>query len=156
MKFKEYSKRKIIDTPHSIERFLERNTSFSKDGVERVIYDAQYLIINQYQDKIGTYGVHSKLSGMGLIIDWREDFKINDNKNHSIVITFLPVKKVHYFNKEDIGLMVEYFNKISREGCSLKENTVDYIYRNTERGIYIIAWEGGYYDDTLSGYVIVN
>lgn len=107
------SGRKIIDTKHSIDRFVDRyNNKYGVDRVHKVIYDAMETIIDKYQDESTTYGVWSKSTGICVIIDWRRDsMNRRDNLNHAVIVTLPPVKdefrNFHTTNPKDIRFIVE-------------------------------------------------
>ena len=110
------SKRRIIDTYHAIDRFLnkheQRFSNMSKDTFTKVIRDAIKVITTKYKDVSGSYGIHSKSKKIGLIVDWRKD-RLNDNgENHAIIVTLLPIKPEHDFDKEDTVIIVEQFLKL--------------------------------------------
>lgn len=104
--------RKIIDTKHSIDRFIQRYENFDRSRIEKVIYDAMKVIINKYNDEATTYGIWSKSTGICVIIDWRRDSKNRSDKlNHAIIITLPPIKKefrnFHTTDPNDVRIVVE-------------------------------------------------
>jgi len=104
--------RKIIDTKHAIERYVQRYSgSFDKQRVNKVIEDAMKKIITTYNDEATTYGIYSLSTGICAIIDWRKDNQNRyDSKNHAVVVTLPPVKKdVKDFltGKDDVRIIVE-------------------------------------------------
>ena len=155
-------KRKTIDTHHSIDRFLDRNRfddagkkSF-KTKLEWVINNAKYEIIKKYNDESALYGIHSKSTGIGLIINWREDYKSKDGLNHAIIVTILPIKKYHHFDKDDVKVIVEsQIENWMSDSIHLKENKAD---RKSvrEEDFHAICWEGKFYDSTIDTFFYVD
>lgn len=123
------SGRKIIDTKHAIDRFVDRyNNRYSLNRIHRVIYDAMNTIIDKYHDESTTYGVWSKSTGICVIIDWRRDtMNKRDNLNHAVIVTLPPVKdefrNFHTTNPKDIRFVVEnLLHDLVVEKISLKES----------------------------------
>lgn len=117
----EYMGRRIIDTKHSIDRFVDRDR-FSdygslelKQEIIRVIKDGIDTILTKHNDEEGVYVIHSNSTNIGVVITWRKegDPKRNDGKNHAIVVTVLPRKVKHSKkNSSDTMLYVEVANQL--------------------------------------------
>ena len=145
--------RKIIDTKHSIDRFLDKNrfsdagaTDF-KNKLNRVISDASKKIITQLGDTSGVYGIHSKSTGIGVIIDWRPDRNGSDKTNHAIIITILPLKPKHHYKDVSAEVIVEKRLTEMLGKKSDKKNTA----RIVKKGAFkVVLWEGKYYDDNAT------
>lgn len=109
-----YQDRKIIDTSHSVERFLS-NQRFKEAGSKELLQEILEtirkgikLILTKYKDKSNIYLIHSKSTKLGIVIEWRHDKYSSNNINHAIIVTILPKKEKHYTaNPNDIFLMVE-------------------------------------------------
>ncbi len=122
------SGRKIIDTKHAIDRFLDRyDNRYSFERVRKVVYDAMSTIIDKYHDESTTYGVWSKSTGICVIIDWRKDtMNRRDNLNHAVIITLPPIKdefrNFHTTSPKDIRFIVERSLYDSIPNKKLKES----------------------------------
>lgn len=122
------SGRKIIDTKHAIDRFLDRyDNRYSFERVRKVVYDAMSTIIDKYHDESTTYGVWSKSTGICVIIDWRRDtMNRRDNLNHAVIITLPPIKdefrNFHTTSPKDIRFIVERCLYDSIPNKKLKES----------------------------------
>lgn len=117
----EYMGRRIIDTKHSIDRFVDRDrfsdygSSELKQEILRVIKDGMNDIIRLHNDEEGVYVIHSESTKIGVVITWRREGnpKLDDGKNHAIVVTVLPRKPKHSKkNPSDTMLYVEVSNQI--------------------------------------------
>jgi hypothetical protein len=154
-----YANRDIIDTKHSIDRFKDNdrfNNLASDDAFKSKVIDivkhAISKIYKQYEDKEGNYGVHSKSTGIGLVIDYRDDDKYKDGYNDAIIITLLPIKKNHFFQKGTTKLIVEkqieMLGKILYEQEHgekvLKESNTCAVAK--EGNFDIVFWEGKLHD----------
>jgi hypothetical protein len=145
--------RKIIDTKHSIERFIDKNRfdqtkkNEFKKSLDKVIKDAMNKIITKHNDKSGVYGIHSKSTGIGVVIDWRLDRQSSDKLNHAIIITILPIKKIHNFRDLEAEVIVE---KILKESIpKFKESSLEA--RVIHKGKFkVVLWEGIYYDNNAT------
>ena len=145
--------RKIIDTKHSIDRFLDKNrfddagaTDFRKK-LNRVITDASKKIITKLNDEEGVYGIHSKSTGIGVVIDWRPDKYGSDRTNHAVIITLLPLKpKHHYKNVSDEVIVERRLNEMLGRKRDGKDSA-----RIIHKGAFkIVLWEGKYYDSNAT------
>jgi len=102
--------RKIIDTKHKIDRFVERYDRFNNNegihkSINNIIGTAMDYIINKYNDQSNTrYVIHSKCNGYGLVIAWEhfKDPKFDDGQNHAIIITILPIAPKHSARCDEI------------------------------------------------------
>ncbi len=162
--FKE-TERKIIDTTHSLERYTQRYSKIlSKEKLDNIIDNVQKEIINEYKDKDGIYGWHSKLTGAGGVIRWRKDYKQNDNKNHSIIVSLFPLKKFHAYHDVDAKIIVENhitywatkdLNMIDKfqEGMG-QPKIIEY--DQNDYPFCITFYEGKLYDLYLDGYILIN
>lgn len=105
--------RKIIDTKHAIDRFIDRyDYRYNIERIKKVIYDAMSTIIDKYHDEATTYGIWSKSTGICVIIDWRRDtMNRRDNLNHAVIVTLPPIKdefrNFHTTSPKDIRFIVE-------------------------------------------------
>jgi hypothetical protein len=97
---------------HPLERYLERVRMDSglviKNQVIRIANDLATRIISLSNDEPGFYGVHSNSTGIGFVVDWREDTTnppVNA-LNHAWMMTFFPIKKYHHFKSEDTVYIV--------------------------------------------------
>jgi hypothetical protein len=106
--------RKIFDTNHSLDR-LNKGDRFQdytgnkplKDVFLDAIDKAVKVIMNKHNDLATSYGVHQISTRAGLVIDWRKDLYSKDRRNHAFIQTYLPFKDYHYFDKDDIVIIVE-------------------------------------------------
>lgn len=148
--------RKIIDTKHSIDRFIERHSEFSKKRVNKVILDAMDQIITKYKDESTTYGIWSKSTGICVIVDWRKDTKNKEDKNnHAIIITLPPIKKdfkdFHTTNKKDIRLIVEsYLNTMIQKRVLKEDKDINKLKRIYINGLSVFLHEGFMYDSGIA------
>jgi len=104
--------RRIIDTKHSIDKFIDQYSQYSHNDVNTMIHNAINKIVEVYNDESTVYGVWSKSTGICVIIDWEgEDYKNNNKLNHAIIVTLPPIKNsfnsFHTINKEDVKIIVE-------------------------------------------------
>ena len=94
-----YKDRMIIDTNHSIDRFIDK-TRFKdaskeefKNQINKVITNGMKKIIDTYNDRMATYGIWSRSTGICVIIDWRKDNRnLKDKHNHAVIVTLPPIK----------------------------------------------------------------
>ena len=148
--------RKIIDTKHSIDRFVDRYDIFTKIRVNKVITDAMKQIIDKYSDESTTYGVWSKSTGICVIIDWRKDTQnSHDKENHAVVITLPPIKKefkdFHTTNKNDVRLIVEaYLNSAIRKRILKEDKDINKLKKVSLNGLFIFLHEGIMYDSGIA------
>jgi len=159
------SERKIIDTKHSLERYLQRYSDiFSKEQIDTLIHNVEKIIISNYKDIEGQYGWHSKSTGAGGIITWRKDYhNPSDKRNHSIITSLFPIKKFHIFKDVNATIIIEKhviewakekgFKQKFKEGfCeSYFDKEEDY-----EDEFYVNFFEGKLYDFQLDGYIIID
>lgn len=145
--------RKIIDTRHSIERFMDKNR-FSdsgkatfRDTIDKVIRDGMEKIISTHNDESGVYGIHSKSTGIGLVIDWRPDTKGKGKTNHAIIVTILPIKNSHHYKDVSAEVIVEKQLKESVGKRDRKKNTCEIV---KEGDFWIVLFEGKYYDNNAT------
>jgi len=155
--------RKIFDTNHSIDRFKDRK-KFNitdkefRDKIIWVINNAIKKIIIDNSDESGNYGIHSKSTGIGLVVDWRKDTqRRDDQKNHAFIVTLLPIRQSHTFRDVIATLFVEQLiewakNKYKKQ-IKLEENTTNIV---KEYNLSVIFWEGEYYDNNLLDIIIVD
>lgn len=146
-------KRKIIDTKHSIDRFMDKNrfddagkTDF-RNKLNRVITDASKKIITKLNDKEGVYGIHSKSTGIGVIIHWRPDKYGSDKTNHAVIITLLPLKPKHHYKDLTAEVIVE---KRLTEMVGRKKDGKDTARLVSKGAFKIVLWEGKYYDSNAT------
>ena len=156
------SDRKIIDTKHSIDQFLNKER-FGNDAGKKelknktlwVIDNAIEKIIKDHKDKAQSYGVHSGSTGIGVIIQWRQegDPKRNDGKNHAVIVTMLPIKPTPYFKPQDTKIIVEWQidmlgrQKLTEEGQPVKKQKNYCTHTNLDEDeFYVVYWEGRLYD----------
>jgi broad-specificity NMP kinase len=163
--FKEAEKRKIINTDHALERFEKRYVFISKEKIKELIQDVSIKILDDYKDKEGVYGWHSKSTGAGGIINWRPDiYTPQDKKNHAIIATLFPIKKYHTYKDVDAILIIENQiiewakekgfgkRKIEENLCELfTEKHDEYI-----NSFYVAFFEGELNDFHLNGYILIN
>lgn len=163
--------RSIIVTHHygdrygDIDRFsrLANDPDFRED-VLWVVRNAMREIMTQHVDRTGKYGVHSKSTGIGVIIDWRPDGRVHtDNRNHAMVVTLLPIKRFHHFKANDISIIVESLlmdylrESLDRERQPLRETegAVDSV-QDRSGSTLVVAWEGKYHSDTIDEFLFVR
>lgn len=165
-----YRERKIFDTHHSIERFNDENR-FDDAGKEefrnklfKVLAHGIKKILSEHNDYSSSYLIHSKSTGIGVVIDWRKDkFNRVDYTNHAFIVTILPIKKHHTKKDEDILLVVEKqltewaLKRLEerKEKLILSENAYDRI-STEDKEFSVIFWEGKYYDATIYKTIIVE
>lgn len=164
--------RKVYLTRHGEDRFSDR------DRFEKLALDKQFMmnvlnvtkramikIVNEYQEKVGEYGVHSNSTGIGLVLAWRkDDFDKLDTKNNAYIVSILPIKPVHYFKDVVAELMVEKFLKSvlieSKKKKGYKDYKIEekegYIDHYFEDGIKIIFVDGKLYEHNLNGIIFVD
>jgi len=161
--YKGYKDRYIIATKHSIDRYIDRYSFISQNDLLKVISSVMKKIIEKYNDTTGTYGFHSKSTGIGGIINWRLDYKGKNKENNAVLVSLFPIKKFHTFRNVDAEILVEKqiilwakekgFNK-SFFKFNLCESYVDeqmYI----EDNFYVNFWNGKLYNSKLDGYILV-
>ena len=135
--FSEYPPHRIFDTKHSIERFQDENRFDNlagkdelKNVVLKVINAGINEIIDDRQNKRNTYIIHSQSTGLGVVVDWRQDnYETNKQKqdiNHAFIITILGFKKSGTFYKKksnDSYVWVEsQLNDWARKNIRITEN----------------------------------
>ena len=143
--------RRIFKTEHANDRFqdysrftlLASDPEFKKKIIE-VTEKAMRVILTEYGDMEGEYGVHSESTGIGLIIGWRPDFYSNDGKNNAFIVSILPLKKSHYFFDVEAELVVESFLKKVVESArrtkrliTEKEGNVDHFTRDNFKVVFV-------------------
>lgn len=162
-----YAGRWIIDTSHSVDRFHERYPKISQSTVLDVIQRGIKLILGAYKDRAVQYGIHSHSTGIGVLIDWRPDKgDPKDLRNHAVIITLLPVKKSHTFQKGTIPLMVEarttpslraslreWVRERAPEALKEKRNTAECV---SDQNLQVTLWEGDIYDTNIAHWLIVD
>jgi hypothetical protein len=142
--------RKIIDTNHAIDRYLQRyKGEFSREEVNDVIYRAMDKIINDYSDISVVYVVWSRSTNITLVLDWREDYNDKDGVNHAIIITLPPLKKefadLKTTNRDDVKLMVERHISARVSDHTLKESH-SYIQKDNIEGVTMFVEDGKVFD----------
>lgn len=117
--FDTHRNRYLIDTHHSIDRTYDGRgvdkqvyptvNSFKKD-CNVVIKRGIDKILDEHNDRTGTYLIHSNSTHIGIVINWRQDRENwRDSRNHAIIVSVLPVRRTHYSNNpEDIMIFTEY------------------------------------------------
>lgn len=161
--------RRMIDTSHSIDRFLDQQRFGDrsgkdefKDKIEWVLNNAIDKIIKEYQDKSHTYGIHSKSTGIGISIDWRKDYRNDNGKNHAIIISVLPIKKHHYFKPEDVVLIVEaQLDMLGRqllreEGNPVRKEKNKALITVVNESYFITYWQGRLYEHYVEKFIEVE
>ena len=141
--------RHIIDTKHSIDRFVDRGRFADRAGkqgfkekIHWVIENAIDKILDKHGDEEGVYVVHSNSTGIGVVITWREegDPRLRDGNNHAIIVTVLPVKSRHTAsNPGDTMLIVEVRDQIEeylKENGLFEKNTLLKEAVNEKDGVY--------------------
>lgn len=148
--------RRIIFTNHALEKYIERYEVLSKEQILDIVKKAIRHIFTVYKDSPRDYGVHSKSTGVGFIISWRrEKSQFNDDeKNHAVIVSMLPVKRQHYFAQGDISIIVEkQINLFLREtNVSREKNTCDRI--GSYDGFYIDTFQGRLVSSSLKYFSI--
>jgi len=153
------NERRIIDTNHALERFILRYGS-ERDRIEImwVINNGMKKILSEYKDESNKYIIHSKSTGIGVVIHWRKDSKGFDNLNHAIIATILAKKDAHYKKyASDIMLIVEnWVNRRQKEmnvNRCLTESTYDRVEQElwtddtiVQLPFEIHLWEGKIWD----------
>lgn len=157
--------RKIFDTNHSLERLDQRyiKAGIDKQDILVVIKRAMDKIFDRYNDQSDMYGVHSKSTGIGAIINWREERRNSDGNNHAILVTLLPPKKYHKFKDSDVVLIVESLferwgrDQAKKEKCRIYESEGAAVHFDIE-DFSVVFYEGEYYDTTLDieNFIIVE
>jgi hypothetical protein len=157
------SSRKIIDTKHSLERYVDRYKSeFSLEDLNQMLNEVMNKILDVHNDKEGTYGWHSKSTGAGGIIEWRLDYKDpNDKNNNAIIVSLLPIKKFHNFKAGDVKIIIEkqVVLWIQEKGVDLKESIKKENFCESYRmgyDTYVSFFEGKLYDFYLDGYIFID
>ena len=118
------ARRMIVLTDHAVDRFND-NKRFSDKALQKegyrtredfimTVYDKIKLaieeILTKYNDQSSTYVVHSKSTGIGVVVEWRRDrFDKLDINNNAYIHSVLEIKKpAHYTtNPKDIYMVVE-------------------------------------------------
>lgn len=151
----------MIDTKNSIDRFYDSNRNIInlfgsrenfREKINCIIKNANKVIIDKYNDKESYYAIHSKSTGIGIIIKmgkYSESIKDKGNIN-ALIITILPIKKYHSFKPEDIQIIVENMAseiyKIEGRKIFNGKNVVTH-YNDDEKNI--VFFEGKYYDSWI-------
>lgn len=114
--FDTHRERKLIDTNHSIDRLYDGRGVDKRDYPTVEVFKKYCTwvlkcgvneIMDNYQDERGTYLLHSRSTGIGIVVDWRKDSEDrNDKNNHAIVVTVLPVRNRHYSNNPSDTLII--------------------------------------------------
>ena len=122
-------------------------------------------ILRDYNDRSGQYGFHSKSTGIGGIITWRQEGNpaVNDNKNHAIITTLFPIKKIHTFKNVTAQIIVESQMVLwAKEKGMKREKRYSGIcqilsesHENCLDDFYLPFFENRMYDLCLSGYILV-
>jgi hypothetical protein len=150
--------RKIIDTFLSLERFTQRyKDTFPKDRIEKVIYDGMNKIIKEHNDRMTTYALWSRSTGIAVILEWRRDKENRqDKRNHAIIITLPPLKKSFQDLKTtkptDVKIIVE---SMIRDRIKLKEEKSDYLKRVKINSLTLWFEDGKMYDSGISHFIEV-
>ena len=158
MRYKtKFNNHDIMLSSHALDRFKDRerfnslaNSSKFIDTLLNVIEDGIDVIINKYKNKEATYGIHSKSTGIGCIIDWRKDTKYRTDKdNHAFVVTLLPIKKFHSFNNRELPIIVEgllsyWFD--DRNKRRFFEGATD---TASEGTFHVVMFEGYFWDSSF-------
>jgi len=163
-----YRGRKIIDTKHSIERYIQRYVGqISKTTVEEVFKKVIDEIFDRYKDKIGEYGFHSKSTGIGGVCIWRRegDPRFDDGNYHFIIKSLFPIKKFHTYNNVDPKIIVEKhviewakekgFTGKRVEGLCENFSNIDYEDYH-EYDFSVFFYEGKLHDFYLDGYILID
>lgn len=163
--FDYFQGRKIIDTNHSLERLDQRyiKAGIGKDDIILVIKKAMNKILRKYNDKSNFYGIHSKSTGIGAIINWREERRNSDGNNHAVIVTLLPPKNFHSFKPTDIPIIVESLlerwgrDQAKKEKNRISENAGASTHFDKE-DFSVIFYEGEFYDSSLliENFIIVD
>jgi hypothetical protein len=170
MELDTFRNRKIISTTHGIERLGDPNRfdQASKDAFTRqllvVIKDAMDLILDEYNDTPGTYVVHSKSTGIGVVLIWKRDTMTRrDKRYHALIKTVLPIRPAHFKSKNtDVMIMTEILDQVNyylqlteKKFRSLKENTHRFV-RVKELGIELCLFENMLWDITNATQLLVK
>ena len=164
--------RKIFDTDHAIKRFMDArgvpetmSSDFFMRKVLKIVEEASKIIISKHKDISNIYGIHSKSTGIGVIIHWRKDTQNwADKQNHAFIVTVLPIKRFHNFKREDIPIMVE---TLCIEWTSLINKNIYEDVKKDSKGdvstfrkdnFVVVFYEGKFHDSTLvkEKLIIVN
>jgi len=146
-----YKGRKIIDTMHSIERFIER-AKITKDQIMTIIKRGIDKILgDEYYETAEMYLVYSRSFRQGIVLNYRKE-KINiDDKKHFIIETILPPGK-HYVKPDTKEVFTESIITESTEVQEylyglLDEDITQYEYEEIEKhGVQFIIVDGNIYD----------
>jgi len=156
-------RRKIIDTNHAIDRFVQRyKFEFARYEVDDVIYKAMNKIVEEYNDKRGIYVVWSKSTHITVVINWRPYYKSVSQVNHAIIVTLPPIKRsfsdLRTTEPDDIKIMVESFIKktIISHNPKLKESSHKYIQKDNSLGFDIFMENGEIYDYGIDHYIVID
>lgn len=167
--------RSIFDTNHSISRYLDDGRLTSEDRMsfdlnyKRIIDEAVSKIIKDYADESQVYGIHSRSTGIGLVLDWRPDKYKRDETNQGFIVTILPIKKFHNWKGDTKHILVEQIKEwahnvlsYERKGYKLDESegtieTITSIYDDDKFPVLrIIFMEGKYWDSTIGTFIEVE
>jgi len=145
--------RKVFDTRHAIDRFIERyQNKVDRKTIDRIIDDSINKIIEAFKDEPTTYASWSKSTGVCVIIDWRKDIKNKrDVNNHAVIVTFLPIKQkftdVHLKNESDVRIIVE---SLLQSTVKLTESYSNYIQEVTIGDLHLFFENGILFDSGIS------
>lgn len=165
--YKLNNNRYLIDTYHSIERFEnderfndKANTDEFKQEIINIANKVSKEIITRYNDKSQIYGVHSKSTGLGMIIDWRTDYKVKNKDNNAILVTILPVKRFHSFKSDTLPLIVEhllkkYYSIMEESEINNKPGFCDH-HLNESRDLKIVFYEGSLHDTNIDEWIFIE
>ena len=156
-----YRGRKIIDTKHSIDRYLDRYPNFSKNSIVTVVTKAIDKILDIYNDEETTYGIWSKSTGICVIINWRKESYNSDGMNHAILVSLPPKKNnfndFHTTKPDDVRVMVEKRIKEKISLTKLKESiNSNYIIEVDLVATKVFIEEGTIYDYGIGVYFEVQ
>lgn len=110
--------RKILHTKHSMDRVKDDDRFGQhikkeygsiekfKAKVEMVVRRSMKRIIRNHKDVAGKYGVRSKSTGIGAIVDWDKHIE-GDDSNHAKIVTVLPIRDSHSYKPGTIEVVVE-------------------------------------------------
>lgn len=153
--FPDYRGRRKIVTQHADERFLDASR-FDQNEKDKFELNLDYVldaaideIIDTYKDRQNIYVVHSNRTGIGIVLDWKEDVDYDNGKNHANIVSILPIKKKHSYKKGDIYLVVENealkkMGKIRLKECC-EEGAYD-IVKVLNESVQVTFFEGNIWD----------
>ena len=115
-----YRGRKIIDTHHALDRLgddkrfeADANSNRLRQAIDWVIEEGIDEILEKHDDREGIYVIHSKSTGIGVVLSWtRDKFNRNDPRNCAIIVTLLPIQDKHFAkNRTDTMVFTEVIGK---------------------------------------------